>query len=179
MIEILTIFAAEEAESSGGISALGFDPKAFIIQLITFLLVFYILKRYVFDIIVNMLEKRRKTIEEGLSLTAKLTEEKSKLDKEVAEMRSTARKEADEILAASHEQATQMLKEAEEAAGKRADIVLEEARKKIAEETKQARRELEKDVVELVIKATEAVSGERLDPKKDSNLIANSLKAQG
>ena len=177
---LTTIFAAEQAEAeASGFAALGFDPKAFIIQLVTFLLVFFILKRYVFGIIVNMLEKRRLTIEEGVKLTAKMTEEKAKLDREVSERRSAARKDADEILSASQQQASEILKAAEDAASKRTDSVMEEARKKIAEETKRARRELEKDMVELVIQATEAVSGEKLDAKKDSNLIVNSLKAQG
>lgn len=174
----VTQFAAEEAESPEGFAALGFDATAFIIQLITFLLVFYILKKYVFGRIVDLLEKRRLTIEEGMKLTSKLTEEKEKLDQEVAKKLKEARKEADEIIAATHNQAEGMIKQAEATAQTKVDAMLADGKARIQEETARARRKLEQEMVELVIEATEAVAGEKLDAKKDAVLIEKALKGQ-
>ena len=170
-------FAAEEEEASG-FAALGFDPKAFIIQLITLLLVFYILKRYVFGRIIDLLEKRRQKIEEGLKLTAQMTEEKAKLDRESAEMRAAARKAADEVISAGHQQAATMVKEAETAAAEKAQNIIAEARKKTEDEIARARRNLEHEMVDLVIDATEAVKRKKLDSKKDNALIADALKGR-
>ncbi len=178
MIEtMITRFGAETAEKEG-FAALGFDLKAFIIQLITFLFVFYILKRWVFGRIVALLEKRRVTIEEGLSLTNKLTEEKEKLDAEITEIRKKARKEADEIIAASHQQTTAMVKEAEAAAEAKTAAILADAQKKVEEETARARRKLEHEMVGLVAEATEVLVQEKLDPKKDAALITKALRGQ-
>jgi F-type H+-transporting ATPase subunit b len=178
MIDILiTRFAAEETEASG-FEALGFDPKAFLIQLVTFLLVFYVLKRFAFGKIVELLEKRRKTIEEGVALTTKLTQEKEKLDREAADTRAEARREAEQIIADSHVQTTQIIRDAEESAQEKAEKILNDARQKIEDETARARRNLEKEMVELVIQATEAVSREKLDAKKDNELIASALKGR-
>ncbi|MGI9027873.1 MAG: F0F1 ATP synthase subunit B [Candidatus Saccharimonadales bacterium] len=174
---LVTRFGAEEAEASG-FAALGFDPKAFIIQLITFLLVFYVLRRFVFQRIVDMLEKRRLTIEEGVNLTSKLSEEKVKLDAEIIKIRKKAREEADEIIAATHQQTKDMIKQAEEAAETKSKAIVETAHKKIEDETARARRNLEKEMVELVIEATEAVTREKLDAKKDNALINQALKGQ-
>lgn len=175
----VTTFAAEEAGAeASGFEALGFDPKAFIIQLVTFLLVFYILKRYVFGRIVDTLEKRRLKIEEGMALTNKLTEEKKKLDEEVTKIRKQARREAEEIIASTHQHTTVMIKEAETAAKTRAEAIVKEAHKRIDDETARARRNLEKEMVNLVIEATEAVTREKLDAKKDNALITNALKGQ-
>lgn len=173
----VTQFAAEEAEASG-IAALGFDPKAFLIQLVTFLLVFYILKRFAFGRIVDMLEKRRQTIEEGVTLSAKMTQEKEKLDKEVARQRAETRREAEALIADTQAQATVILKKAEASAAERANQIIEEAREKIDDEMARARRNLEKEMVGLVIEATEAVTREKLDAKKDGALITEALKGR-
>ena len=170
-------FAAEETSGSG-FGALGINFRAFLIQLITFLLVFFILKKYVFGRVVKLLEDRQKTIEEGVKLTAEITIAKDKLEKEIIAARKKSRVEADEIITASHEQAGAMLKEAEDAAQRKIDAIITDAHKKIEEETQRARRNLEKDMVELVIQATEIVAKEKLNPKKDSKLIEEALRGQ-
>lgn len=173
---LLIKFGAETAEAPEGIAALGFDAKAFLIQLVTFLLVFYILKRYVFGRIIKTLEDRRETIEEGLRLTTEMVAQRDKLDQEVTETRAKARKEADEILARTSEQASIIIKEAEEAAKTKAEALMVEARKKIEEETTRARRKLEAEVADLVIEATETIIEEKLDSKKDASLLSRALK---
>ena len=175
---ILIRFAAETAgkEQPEGIAALGLDGQAFVVQLITFLLVFFVLYKFVFSRVVDLLEKRRETIEEGMRLTTEAVAERDKLEKEVAKIRAAARKEADEIIARTQEQTSGMIKEAEEAAVAKAHNIMEEAKKKIDEETARARRKLEAEVVDLVIGATEKVAGEKLDAKKDAALISKALK---
>lgn len=179
MIDTLLIkFASEDAKSAEGIAALGFDPKAFIVQLITFLLVFYILKRYVFGRVVKLLEDRRGTIEEGLRLTTQMVAERDKLEQEVARLLAKARKEADEIIARTHDQAGVMIKEAEAAAKVGVEHMMLDGRKKIEEESSKARQKLEKELVELVIQATEIAIEEKLDAKKDASLLARALKGR-
>lgn len=178
MYQTVIRFAAEETAEESGFAALGFDLTAFLIQLVTFLLVFYILKRFAFGRVVEMLERRRKTIEEGVALTTKMQEEKAKLDKEVSKQRAEARKEADRILADGHSQAAEIIKAAEESAQEKADNIMSDARQKIEDETARARRNLEKEIVGLVINATEAVTREKLDADKDRKLISDALKGR-
>jgi F-type H+-transporting ATPase subunit b len=179
MIEgLITRFGAEEAESAEGIAALGFDTKAFVIQLITALIVIYILQRYVFGRVVTMLEKRREAVEESMRASSEAMEMREKLEKDTAKALAEARQEADHILARTQEQASQIIKDAEESAVNKANNLVSEARKKIDEETARARRKLEAEVVELVIEATEVVAGEKLDAKKDSALLTRALKGQ-
>lgn len=172
----MLIFGAEDTQAEG-IAALGLDPRAFLVQLATFLLVFYVLKRFVFGRVVKVLEDRQKTIAEGIELTSRMQTEKQLLEEESASTRKKARVEADKILADSHEQAGAMLKEAEEAAQRKIDALLADAHKKIEEDTERARRELEKDIAELIIQATEVVAKEKIDAKKDADLISRALGA--
>jgi F-type H+-transporting ATPase subunit b len=176
-MQFLTFFGAETAEKEG-FAALGFDAKAFIIQLITFLLVFYILKRFVFGRVVDVLEKRREAIEEGVKLTQEAKAQAEKLEREIAEAHKQARKDADKLLAATKDQADDIIRSAEQSASAKAENILTDAKKKITEETDRARRALERETVDLVIQATEAVSKEKLDATKDAALIKDALRGQ-
>jgi len=103
-MHLLNIFAAEE--EAGGISALGLDPLAILAQAITFLLLFWILKKFALTKIVDTLEKRRKTIDEGVELGLKMAEEQEKLNAKIEEKLAQARVEADKIIAAGINQIT-------------------------------------------------------------------------
>lgn len=182
----VTLFAAEaahaaeeaagHAEEATGLGALGVSLEAFIIQLFTFVLVFLLLKRFAFKPIGNMLEKRRQTIDDGVRLGQKLEREREKLDQEAAKVTREARHEADRIIANGHKEAREILRDAEKAANRKADAMLADAEARIHEETEQAKRKLEKDIVGLVSEATEAIVGEKVDPKKDAEIIEKVIR---
>ena len=174
---VLTQFASESAAASGGFGALGLDLKAFIVQLVTFLIVFYVLKRYVFDWIIKTLDKRQKIIEEGVKSAQDMTEQKDKLEKEVAKIKSEARTQADEILAQSRTQSEEMIAKASESASEKTDKMIIEAKKKIEEETDRSRRSLKNEIVALVVDTTEKLIGSKVDATKDKALIDDALKS--
>lgn len=178
MFDLITIFGTEEADSASGIAALGFDAKAFIIQLITFLIVLFVLKKYVFGRVVELLEKRRETIEKGVELTSEMVAQKEKLDKEVEKILANAREEANEVLSRTQDQANIMIKDAEETAKAKVDNMIKEAKVKIDDETSKAKRRLEKEIVDIIVEAIEIVTSEKLDAKKDAVLLAKALKGK-
>lgn len=175
---ILTIFAAEAAagESTGGI--LGFSVSAFVIQLITFVFVFLLLKKFAFKPIVNLLEKRRQTIEDGVRLGEKMEKRQAKLEEEADAVIREARHDADRIIANAHKESREIAREAEKTAKAKADALFKEAEARIDEESERARRSLEKDLVGLVSEATEAVVHEKIDPKKDAEIVEKALKGR-
>lgn len=178
MFDLIKIFGTEEADSASGIAALGFDAKAFIIQLITFLIVLFVLKKYVFGRVVELLEKRRETIEKGVELTSEMVAQKEKLDKEVEKILANAREEANEVLSRTQDQANIMIKDAEETAKAKVDNMIKEAKVKIDDETSKAMRKLEKEIVDIIVEAIEIVTSEKLDAKKDAVLLAKALKGK-
>ena len=173
MVTVLPIlFSSEEA---GGIAALGIDPLAILAQAVTFLVLFYIVKKFALDKIVNTLETRRKTIDNGVKLGYEMEAEKTKLDERVASALKEARVESDKILAGAQTEARQMLKDAEQLAGKKTAELIAEAHVKISTDVEKARKQLEADTLALVAEATEAIIGEKLDVKKDASLISRLL----
>ncbi len=175
MINLL--FAAEEAQTSG-IGALGISPGAFIIQLVSFVFVFLLLKKFAFKPIVNMLEERRKVIDEGVKMGTTMAKEREKLEAEVAKVLNDARHEADKIIATAHKEAREVIREAEKTASRKAESMVADAEARIHEESQTARRKLEKDVMGFVSEATEAIVDEKIDAEKDAKLIDKALKGR-
>lgn len=175
MIQLL--FATTE-ESTSGIGALGVSPSAFLIQLITFLLVFLLLKKFAFKPIIRMLEERRKVIDDGVKMGQKLEKERAKLDSEVVQVMRDARVEADKIIGNGQKEAREIIREAEKAGQRKVDTMMTDAEARINEETEQAKRKLEKEIVGLVSEATEAIVEEKVDPVKDAKLIDKAMKGR-
>lgn len=165
--------ATEHAEESG---ILGFSVQAFIIQIITFILVFILLKKFAFNRIVAMLDQRHKVIDEGVRHGQQMKQEREKFEKETGKIAREARHQADEIISDAQKEARDIIREAEKAASKKSEIILKDAEARINEESEQAKRRLEKDVANLVSEATEAIVEEKVDAKKDAELIDKAIK---
>lgn len=178
MEQVFTQFAVTEnaTAEAGGLAVLGIDPVAFLLQLVTFVILFFILKRFAFTAIIKMLEERRRTIDKGVDLGREMEAQKQQLDERVNQAMHEARSEADKIIAAAHHESGVIIKQAEEAATRKTDTMLADAHAKIAEDIERARLGLEKDMRLLVAEATEAIIGEKLDAQKDASLMERMLR---
>jgi F-type H+-transporting ATPase subunit b len=173
------LFAVEEASAEASpLAALGVDARSLVFQLITFVLVFLILKKFAFKPITKMLVLRRKTIEDGVKMGLEMEKEKAKLDGEVTKVMRDARIEADKIIGNGQKEAREIIREAEKVGQRKVDSMLKDAEARIAEETSQAKRKLEKEIVGIVSEATEAIVEEKVDASKDSKLIDKALKGR-
>ncbi|HVX58223.1 MAG TPA: F0F1 ATP synthase subunit B [Candidatus Saccharimonadales bacterium] len=173
MLNINPQFAAS---SSGGISSLGINLKSFIFQLITFIIVLLILRRWVFPKLVATLEERRKTLEESLVQARATQEALEKAEEQSAEILHKAREQADSALADAAAQAKEVVAEAEAKAGEQAERVLAEARAQISQERDKLREELKGELADLVVLTTEKVLRTKLNAKEDARLIEQSIK---
>ena len=170
---LVSYFAAAEGSGEG---ILGFSPKIFIFQLITFLLVFLILKKFAFNRIISVLEKRRIAIEKGVALGEKMEKRQAQIELEAEKIIREARQDADKIIDNANKESRELISNAEKSAKHKADLIIKEADVKIGEEAERAKRAVEKDIVGLVSEATEAVVHEKVDAKKDAVIIDKVLK---
>jgi F-type H+-transporting ATPase subunit b len=172
----VSLLVAQFADSTSGIGSLGINGKALIIQLVTFVLAFWVLQHWAFKPILRMMNERRKTIESGVALGEQMKQDKAALEAQIAEALHTARVDADKILADATASGRQAISDAEAAARTKADAILAAAAERITQDTSLARKRLEKDLAGLVSEATEAIIHEKVDAKKDAGLIERSLK---
>ena len=172
------VFTQFGSESASGLGALGVDGKAFLIQLITFVLAFLVLKKWAFKPIIKALDERRKTIEAGVELGEQMRKDQAAMEAKVAETLAEARSQADGIVAAAEESSRQTIREAEGKAAEKAAAIVKAGEERAESEMTRARKKLESEIVSLVSDATEAIIGEKVDAAKDAQLIERALKGQ-
>src|ERR1700761_2569032 len=114
-------------DSTSGIGALGFDGKAFVIQLITFILAYLALRKWAFGPIIKVLNERRETIERGVKLGEDMQKEKVQLEKQVEKQLQEARQQADQMIAGAEDTAREAAHGVEEKARKKAENIVAEA----------------------------------------------------
>ncbi|HEU5187754.1 MAG TPA: F0F1 ATP synthase subunit B [Candidatus Saccharimonadales bacterium] len=170
--------AVHAAESAGGVAALGLNWQSFLFQLITFVIVFIILRQFVLKKVFATLESRRKTVDDSLKHAAETEKKLKTVETDISVMLGEARTQADDILAASHKEAAHMVEAAEGKAAKRAEHIVAEARAQMANDITQARAALKAETAKLVAAATEKIIAQKLDAQKDAVLIERALKEQ-
>lgn len=169
----LTKFASEDTT---GIGALGLDWKAMLLQAGTFILLYFIFKKFVLEKVVKTLNDRRETIEESLETAHEIEKRSKESNKEAEEIVSKARKDSDEIIENAKNETNEMLKKAEVDATKKQDKMFIEAEARIEADVKGAKTELRNELLTLVATATETVLDEKINSKKDQELIKKALK---
>lgn len=148
------------------LDSLGIDFKILLAQIINFLLLLLILRKFLYGPIVGMLDKRKKSIEEGLKNAedARMAIEKAQEDYE--QKISAAVKEADKILTEAKKQAKSEAEQIVSAANKNSTEMIEKTKKQIETEKTRIISEAKRDLADLVIKATEKIIAK--DPDKNS-----------
>lgn len=170
------IFAAETTEQSAGIfGALGIDLRLLIIQAIAFLVLVALLGKFVYPFLIKSIDDRRETIEQGLKEARASHEALEKAESRIETLLAEARNEADQILARSHQEATAQIAEAENKAKTRADQIVKDAHTQLQADIAKARIALKKDTAQLVALATERIIHEKIDTRKDAELIDRAL----
>ncbi len=170
----ITNFASEAA---GG-NALGISGSAFLIQLVTFGLAFWVLKKFAFGPILSILAKRRETIEAGVTLGEEMRQERAMVAEKSEAALKAARAKADAIIADAEAAARDRVRASEEEAAKKAAAIVKEGQARGEQEVTRARKAFQGELVGLISDATEVIIDEKVDAKKDAQLIDRALKGQ-
>lgn len=169
------LFAAESTSNPGLLQALGIDGKLLIQQALAFLILVAILRKFVYPVLVKSIDDRRNAIEAGQENAKKSAELLEQTETKVAGMLKEARSSADEVLKRAQTEAAGIVSDAEGRAKIRAEQIVKDAHSQLQAEIVKARQALKKDTVELVALATERIIHEKVDSKKDTQLIDQAL----
>ncbi len=166
-----------ETTQPTGLGAFNINLKSFIFQLVTFIIVLLIFRKWILPPINRTLEQRRKTLEKSLA-DAKATEEAlQSANAKAEEILAKARSQADEALAEARRSGEAVIAKAEEAAGQRAAAIVKEAEARLGQERDQLRQELRSELASLVADATEKVVEAKVDEHQDQSLIERAIRS--
>ena len=150
-------------------SLLNPDIGVFFWMLVSFIIVFFILAKFGFPALVNMVNERKQYIDESLKSAREANEKLSHIKEESESILVEARKEQAKILKEAMETRTQIINEAKETAQSEGGRLLEEARKQIQKEKDDAIRDIRKQVAELSVEVAEKVLRKQLSSEVEQN----------
>jgi len=166
------IIAASEGGVVGGIAKeFGVNWQLFISQLIAFIVVALVLKKFAYKPVLDMLDQRRERIAQAEAnaekIQAELAETQAERDKVLAE----ANQKAQEMIDNAKEAAKQVGEAEGQKAVKQAEEIIRKAREATEADRDQMMSQLKAEIGRLVVETTAKVSGKVLTAEDQQRLI--------
>ena len=155
---------------------LGIDWTSLILQILAFVVLAFILAKFAYPSISKLLDQHEEQLERSNKLIHEATKRAEEAEIEVKELLDKARRDSLAIIKAAKDEAAQITDDAHEKAKKRSEDLLDNAKEQIERDIKAARESLRKEVIDLVILATEKVTKNVLDKKVNKKLVEKSLE---
>lgn len=154
----------------------GIDWRLLLAQAVNFLILLWVLKRYVYRPILEMLRKRRLEIEKGLEFTERAKEKLRHVEKEQEEILKQTRVEAMQIVTVAEDAAKKRKQEILYETNIKAEGVIAEARRLIEEDKSKTNEEIYRNAGDLVKFGIERVLGKLPPEVRDEHLIKEALR---
>lgn len=156
---------------------LGIDWRLLLIQIFNFLILFFVLKKWVYPPLIKFLEERARRIRESLAASEKMRSELKTFEAEKEKERQKLATESQEILEKARQEAELEKAKIIGLAKTQAENLVASAQAQIENEKQKVKREAAAEAVDLSIKlAAKVVEG--LNENEGRALIKKALEAE-
>ena len=173
---LATAFSALGAEHGDETNIFNADIGNFVFTLIIFGTLLFILGKFAWKPLLNVLNEREKLLRESLERAQQQRRDAEKLLADYQAQLAKARDEATAIVAEGRRDAEVLRRKLQEQARQEADEVLARARREIQLATDSARKLLHDEVADLAVRVAGRVLRKELSPADHRALVAESLK---
>lgn len=154
----------------------GLNPVLLAAQILNFLIVFFILKKFLYKPVLDVLKKRQTTIKDGLK---QAEDARIKLEKVIIEERNilrTAQIQSKQIIEDAKEESIKITKQMNEDVKKQTEKLLNDTKEQIARESIETEKRLAVNTSKLAITFLEKTLREFFSSKEQKEVISNALK---
>ncbi|MBQ0023444.1 MAG: F0F1 ATP synthase subunit B [Prevotellaceae bacterium] len=138
------------------------DPGLLFWMVLSFAVVFLLLAKFGFPVIVGAINKRKEFIEMSLLSAKQANEKLAKIQEESEQLLADAKAKQKDIIASAMQEKQKILEAAQEEARSSAKQIVDEATAHIAAEKDKALREVRSEVAALAIDIAEKIVGEKM-----------------
>lgn len=154
----------------------GVDWPHLIAQIVSFSIVCAVLYRFAYKRVLRMLEERREQIAQGLANTEKIKSELAKTEAQRQELMSQASVQANKLIEEARAAAGRVQEQETQKAIAAAEQIIAKSREAAAQDYARMLAELKRDVGQLVVQTTAAVTGKILTPEDHRRLAEETAK---
>ena len=163
----------------GGPFALTVDPYWILVSLVQFLVLYWLLRRFLWGPVTRALESRAQKIREGLDLAEQARQDRARLKEEVEQLLTQARREASDIADRMTQAAEAAAAEVRVQARAEADRTRERGRVDAQALHDQALAQLRSELAAMVVLAASRLLGREISADQHRALIEQSLSEAG
>jgi len=156
--------------------SLGIDGRLLIAQVINFVILLLILKKFLFGPLVSMLDKRSEKIKQSLKDAEKIENDLKNTEARNQATLVEAQIEAKKLIADAKKSAEEESLKIIEVANKKASDQKTKALKEIEESKNRAKIEIRTEAAELITLAFEKIAEKKLETTDDQKLVKNILR---
>lgn len=147
-----------------------------IFQAINFFVIVYVLHRFIYKPILNILDERSKKVEAGLKAAENNLKQEAEIEKRVQSEIKQARKEAKEILKDAKIEAEKKAQEIIQAATIKAKKALEKERQSLATQAETEKAKMKDEFADMVVTATRMVLKNSLGQSEQQRIVESQIK---
>lgn len=157
----------------------GVNPILLAAQIVNFLIIFFILKKFLYKPVLDLFKKRKITIQEGLK---QAEEARIKLEKVVIEEKNILRQaqlQTKKMIEDAKQESIAISKQMNDNAKKQTEKILKDARDQITRESIEAEKKLAVNTSKLAVSFLQKALGEMFSDKEQKEIISKALKKIG
>lgn len=154
----------------------GIQPILLAAQIVNFLILLYILKRFLYKPILKVLDERKKKVEESLKKTEEIERRLNELSLEEEKRILRAVSEGEKIIKQAKDAGVQLIEEAKLKADGLAEKIVQEGRSQLQIEKEKLQLELRQHLAEFVAIGLQKVTGKVIRGKETQRIIEQSIK---
>jgi F-type H+-transporting ATPase subunit b len=179
--QIIALSTTEVANSpdphvSSGIGALGINTTSLIFQIINFIILYLVLKKFLFKPIASALEQRKQIIQDSLNKAKAIDEEKKSIDEEQRKILNDSLQKADLVISEAKKQADAIKEEMLITTKQEQDRILQSTKKEIEAIKMKSLDEAKKEIANLVITVTKKVTHEVIKISDNDEIVNRTIK---
>lgn len=154
----------------------GFNTSLFVSQLISFLIVAFLLRKFAYKPIVTVLEARRAEIAQSLANAEKIKEQLAQTEAARQKTMSDANAQANKLIEEARAAAAKVQEQETQRAIAMAEQIIAKAREAAALDHQRMLQDLKKEIGQLVVRTTAQVAGKILTMDDQKRLVEETNK---
>jgi F-type H+-transporting ATPase subunit b len=163
----------------GGFASLGVNLPLLVVFVINFIVLFVLLRLFLYKPVLKMLDERAKRTAEAMEQAEATKKEYEQARVEVQKQIEKGRQEGQAIIAQAMQVGERLKEESRQEATKQAQTIVDRTRSELEAERDKIVGDLRREFVDISISAAEKVIKETLDKEKHRKLIEETLRESG
>ena len=157
----------------------GIQPVYLAAQVVNFVILLLILKKFLYKPILTVLENRKQTVSENIAKAKQIQTTLESTEQQSAEAIKEASKQAKSILDKASNRANKIIADAHEKAQTDIELIIENGKQNISVEREMMKNEMREELAGLVIMGLQTVAGKTFEQQDHDKIVeqaVNNLK---